>query len=50
VLHFKFISAVSISDDEIWNVLAFIRSRWSKEVRERHAELDAQVQRQRKQK
>jgi mono/diheme cytochrome c family protein len=40
----------ALSDDEIWNVLAFIRSRWSKEVRERHAELDAQVQRQRQQK
>lgn len=30
----------TLSDDEIWNVLAFIRSRWSPSVRAKHAELD----------
>ena len=29
-----------LSDEEIWNVLAFIRSRWSDTVRAKHAELD----------
>jgi mono/diheme cytochrome c family protein len=29
----------TLSDDAIWNVLAFIRSRWSETVRARHAEL-----------
>jgi mono/diheme cytochrome c family protein len=29
-----------LSDDEIWNVLAYIRSRWSASVRTKHAELD----------
>jgi mono/diheme cytochrome c family protein len=29
-----------LSDDEIWNVLAFIRSRWSAAVRAKHAELE----------
>jgi mono/diheme cytochrome c family protein len=32
--------AGTLSDDEIWNVLAFIRSRWSEHVRARHAELE----------
>lgn len=36
-----------LRDDEIWNVLAFIRSRWSAEVRERHNALEASVARQR---
>lgn len=30
----------TLSDDEIWNVLAFIRSRWSAPVRARQDELD----------
>ena len=30
----------SLTDDEIWNVLAFIRSRWSERVRTRHDQLD----------
>jgi len=32
--------AGAMSDDEIWSVLAFIRSRWSERVRRRHAEVD----------
>lgn len=39
-----------LSDDEIWNVLAYIRSRWSAEVRQRHDALEAQAQRQRERK
>lgn len=30
----------TLSDEEIWSVLAFIRSRWSPSVRAKHAELD----------
>lgn len=30
----------TLSDDEIWNVLAFIRSRWSPPVRAKHGELE----------
>ena len=30
----------ALTDDEIWNVLAFIRSRWPESVRDRHAQLD----------
>jgi mono/diheme cytochrome c family protein len=29
-----------LSDDEIWNVLAFIRSRWSESVRAKHKQLE----------
>jgi mono/diheme cytochrome c family protein len=29
-----------LTDDEIWNVLAYIRSRWSPSVREKHTQLD----------
>jgi mono/diheme cytochrome c family protein len=29
-----------LTDDEIWNVLAFIRSRWPESVRDRHGQLD----------
>ncbi len=36
-----------LSDEDIWNVLAFIRSRWSPEVRARHEALDAAVRQQR---
>lgn len=32
--------AGTLSDDDIWSVLAFIRSRWSERVRARHAEVD----------
>jgi mono/diheme cytochrome c family protein len=31
----------SLSDEQIWNVLAFIQSRWSDRVRGAHAELEA---------
>lgn len=31
----------TLGDDEIWNVLAYIQSRWSDRVRKLHAELDA---------
>jgi mono/diheme cytochrome c family protein len=31
-----------LTDDEIWNVLAYIQSRWSPRVRERHRELERQ--------
>jgi mono/diheme cytochrome c family protein len=34
--------AGTLSDDDIWNVLAFIRSRWSEPIRTRHAELERQ--------
>jgi mono/diheme cytochrome c family protein len=30
----------TLSDEEIWNVLAFIRSRWSPPVRAKHSEMD----------
>ena len=30
----------TLSDDEIWNVLAFIQSRWSERIRERQAQMD----------
>lgn len=36
-----------LTEDEIWNVLAYIRSRWSAEVRERHNALEATVARRR---
>lgn len=36
-----------LSDEEIWNVLAFIRSRWSDKVRATHDELQRQVAAQR---
>ncbi len=36
-----------LSDDEIWAVLAFIRSRWSDKVRATHDELQRQVAAQR---
>jgi mono/diheme cytochrome c family protein len=36
-----------LSDEEIWNVLAFIRSRWSDKVRSTHDELQLQVRAQR---
>jgi mono/diheme cytochrome c family protein len=36
-----------LSDDEIWNVLAYIRSRWSPAVRARQDQLEAQVRAQR---
>ncbi len=32
-----------LSDEEIWNVLAYIRSRWSDKVRATHDELQRQV-------
>jgi mono/diheme cytochrome c family protein len=32
-----------LSDDDIWAVLAYIKSRWPAQVRERHDGLDAQV-------
>lgn len=35
-----------LADDDIWNVLAFIQSRWSPEVRERHAALEHAYHRQ----
>jgi mono/diheme cytochrome c family protein len=31
----------TLSDEQIWNVLAYIQSRWSERVRKAHAELDA---------
>ena len=37
-----------LTDEEIWNVLAYIRSRWSTQVRERHDALDAAAARQRR--
>jgi mono/diheme cytochrome c family protein len=39
-----------LADDDIWNVLAYIRSRWSAQVRERHTALDAAAARQRREK
>jgi len=33
----------ALSDDDIWAVLAYIKSRWPAHVRERHDALDAQV-------
>ena len=36
-----------LSDEDIWAVLAFIRSRWSPEVRARHDALEAQLRQQR---
>lgn len=36
-----------LSDEDIWNVLAFIRSRWSDKVRKTHDELQRQVAAQR---
>lgn len=36
-----------LSDEEIWSVLAYIRSRWSPAVQQRHDALDAEMQRQR---
>lgn len=35
-----------LGDDEIWNVLAYIQSRWSREVRSRHALLEREYRRQ----
>lgn len=32
----------TLPDDEIWSVLAFIRSRWPERVRDRHGQLDRQ--------
>jgi mono/diheme cytochrome c family protein len=40
--------AGTLSDEEIWNVLAFIRSRWSVDVRKRHDELERQYANQRR--
>ena len=40
--------AGTLTDEEIWNVLAFIRSRWSAEVRTRHDELERQYAAQRR--
>lgn len=37
-----------LRDDEIWAVLAFIRSRWSEQVRARHDQLERQVAAQRR--
>lgn len=37
-----------LSDEEIWAVLAYIRSRWSDGVRRRHDELERQYARQRR--
>lgn len=34
-----------LSDEQIWNVLAYIQSRWSAEVREKHAQLEREAQR-----
>jgi mono/diheme cytochrome c family protein len=31
--------ARTLSDDDIWNVLAYIQSRWSDQVRTRHDRL-----------
>ncbi|MFN3565065.1 MAG: c-type cytochrome [Burkholderiaceae bacterium] len=36
-----------LSDEDIWNVLAYIRSRWSEKVRATHDELQRQVAAQR---
>ncbi len=36
-----------LSDEQIWAVLAYIRSQWSAPVRERHDALEAEVRRQR---
>jgi mono/diheme cytochrome c family protein len=33
-----------LSDDEIWAVLAYIKSRWPENIRARQAEISAQVQ------
>ncbi|HXF45339.1 MAG TPA: cytochrome c [Burkholderiaceae bacterium] len=38
----------TLTDEEIWNVLAFIRSRWSVEVRTRHDQLERQYANQRR--
>jgi mono/diheme cytochrome c family protein len=35
--------AGTLSDDDIWNVLAFIQSRWSDQVRARHDQLQRQI-------
>jgi mono/diheme cytochrome c family protein len=35
-----------LSDDEIWNVIAFIRSRWPEKIRVRHQQLDEQFAKQ----
>lgn len=37
-----------LSDEEIWNVLAYIRSRWSDRIRATHDELQRQVAAQRR--
>ena len=38
--------AKQLSDDEIWSVLAYIRSRWSEHVRSKHDELQRQLAKQ----
>lgn len=38
----------TLSDEEIWAVLAYIRSRWSEGVRMRHDEVERQYARQRR--
>ena len=35
-----------LGDDEIWNVIAFIRSRWPEKIRTRHQQLDEQFAKQ----
>jgi mono/diheme cytochrome c family protein len=39
-----------LMDDEIWNVLAFIQSRWSERVRARHDQFEQQLAEQRRSK
>ncbi len=34
-----------LTDDQIWSVLAYIQSRWSPAIRERHAQLDRESHR-----